>query len=300
MTVLQITDTTCPIGNRYTSLFATCPHVSRRPKAESSHQTSTLCVPSRAVVLRGESSSPLRMPTNSELKAIMSRMQEQHLRAAHTDTEMTPGETNERPSKALDIAWQGFSLNLRMAPGEDGKSLTFRRTKYAEHDAAIGQAITSGKHEWTVTAPNGNANNFVGVATEAVDKRTYPAATSAWAMYLHDGELCSGVASRPRSTGNPLLNTARRGPSANGARNPDWVKRVLRPIPLGTPIHIILDMEEHSLSFKIGDAETQLAYTNLPTAVHPYICSGDIEDRSLLEVSGGVNSVAPPASVPAA
>ena len=238
------------------------------------------------------------MPSNSELKAIMSRMQEQHVGAAQTIRSAIPDSAPR--SVALDIAWQSFSLNVRMAPAEDGRCLTFRRTKYAEHDAAIGQAIESGRHEWTVTAPNGNANNFVGVATEACDKRTYPAATSAWAMYLHDGELCSGVASRPRATGNPLAGTARKGSSANGARNPDWVKRVLRPIPLGTPILVILDMEEHTLSFKIGDAETQLAFTNLPKSVHPYICSGDIEDRSLLEVSGGTNTVAVRAEVPAA
>ena len=42
--------------------------------------------------------------------------------------------------------------------------------------------------------------------------------------------------------------------------------------------------ESRGLSFAVGDAEPQLAYTNLPASVHPYLCSGDKEDNSLMVV----------------
>ena len=59
------------------------------------------------------------MPSNSELKAIMSRMQEQHVGAAQTIRSAIPDSAPR--SVALDIAWQSFSLNVRMAPAEDGR-----------------------------------------------------------------------------------------------------------------------------------------------------------------------------------
>ena len=201
------------------------------------------------------------MPTNADMMRMMTELRESH----HIDNPVKRG-------SPIDITWESFSMSVKMAAGADGRSLTFQRTKYADHDAALGQAISSGRHEWTVRAPNGNANNYCGVAVENCDKRIYPAGTSAWAMYLHDGDLCSGVAARPKKSLGFTRPDGTRGymeaPGAstrgNGAKNPLWAKRVLQPIARGTPITVILDMEERTLSFAIGDEEPKLGFTNLP------------------------------------
>ena len=241
------------------------------------------------------------MPSNAEMVSIMKQhkqvlgtkpMSANTLEDDHNPfITKSPNPTVVRGSQ-LDITWQTFNPNLRVEAGSAGGSLAFRRTKYGEHDVALGQAITSGCHEWTVVSPNGNANNFVGVSSSACDKRIYPAATSAWAVYFHDAELCSGSAAKSSSRGYTRSDgshgymdpPARKG---HGTRNPLWAKRALNPIPRCTPIQAILDMDQHTLAFAIGDAEPQLAFTNLPDSVHPYICSGDHEDRSLIEVYGG-------------
>lgn len=234
------------------------------------------------------------MPTNADLKAIMSRLQEE----GHHGVEDKKDAPVVPRGVAVDVAWQTFNPNMQMTPSADGKGLTFSRIKYFEYDAALGQAIESGRHEWTVTAPHSNANNYVGVASEACDQRTYPAATSAWTMYMHDGALCSGSAASPSAslgftrkdgTRGFLEMTGRKG---SGARNPEWTgKRLLNPIPVNTPIHVILDMEERTLAFAVGDAEPQIAFTHLPASVHPYVASGEIGDRSRMEVSGGVHAI---------
>ena len=200
------------------------------------------------------------------------------------------GDGGEAPAPVID--WQPSSPNMVMAGGADG--LTFRRAKYNGHDVALGQAIESGYHVWTVMAPNSNANNFVGVAAQDCDRSTYPAATNAWAMYLHDAELCSGVATNKapgqgftrldgtRGTLDSLTGAA--ASTGKGCKNPEWRKQMLKPIPHGTPVDVILDMDARTLSFSVGDADSQLAYTNLPASVHPYLCSGDKEDNSLMVV----------------
>ena len=115
-------------------------------------------------------------------------------------------------------------------------------------------------------------------------------------MYLHDGELCSGIAARGKTQLGYTNADGSRGymdePAkvGHGVKNPQWAKRVLTPMPTGTPVTVILDMEERTLSFAIGDAEPQLAYTNLPARVHPYLCSGDKEDNSVLVVCGGAQT----------
>ena len=202
-----------------------------------------------------------------------------------------PQGDGSEPQAVPAIDWQPSGPNMVMSDGADG--LTFRRAKYGGHDVALGQAIESGRHVWTVTAPNNNANNFIGVATKDCDKLTYPAATSAWAMYLHDAELCSGVAiKKVQGQGFTRLDGTRGtldlsdpvASTGKGCKNPTWMKQVLKPIPRGTPVDVILDMDAHTLSFAVGDAEPQLAYTNLPASVHPYLCSGDKEDNSLMVV----------------
>ena len=156
------------------------------------------------------------MPTNADMIKQMTALREAH----HIDNPVIRG-------LPIDITWETFNVNHQMTASDDG-SLTFKRSKYAGQDAAIGtEAISSGRHEWTVTAPNVHANSYVGVARGDCDKTQYPAGTTAFAMYLHDGDLCSGCA----------------GARSNGTKNPKWAKQMLSPIPLGTPIHVILDME---------------------------------------------------------
>jgi hypothetical protein len=169
----------------------------------------------------------------------------------------------------LEAKWNTFNPNMLTTDGENG-AVTLHREKYAEHDVALGQAIDSGIHEWDLSAPNWTANNFVGVALPSCDKRIYPAATSAWAIHLNSGDLCSGVAAKG------LLNSRGR---RIGAENPGWTKM---PAKAGSVVTVILDMEAHTLSFAIGEGEPQLAFTNLPPSVNPYICSGDGKDRSVI------------------
>ncbi|EOD16125.1 hypothetical protein EMIHUDRAFT_352574 [Emiliania huxleyi CCMP1516] len=189
------------------------------------------------------------------------------------------------------MPWRAFDGNLTV--NEDAESMTtsLKRTLYKGFDAALGEELTAGRHEWVVKAPNWSPNNYVGVAADACDKRTYPSDTSAWALHLCDGTLCSGVAHNVTrgmgytrmdgsrgflSTGSAAMAAAR----SNGAKNPLWDgDRVKR----GTPVRVILDMEARTLSFAIGDAEPQLAYTDLPASVCPYVASGDIGERSLME-----------------
>ena len=237
------------------------------------------------------------MPTNAELKAIMRSMEEAHHENDGSDTKQPTAFKVQRGLSA-DVSWQSFNEDTQLAAGDDGKSLKVWRTKYKEHDAVLGEAITSGRYEWTVRAPNGNVNNYAGVAAENCDKKIYPAGTSAWAMYLHDGELCSGVAAKVKKSLGFTRSDGTRGfmdapgmstKSSGGAKNPAWTNNVrVRPIARGTPITVILDMEERTLSFAIGDAEPQLGFSNLPAKVHPYVCSGDgVSDGSVVEVGGG-------------
>ena len=161
---------------------------------------------------------------------------------------------------------------------ETSDNLLFRRDKFNEFDAAIGPRLEHGQHEWTVHAPYSNSNNFIGVSVAFCDERTYPANTSAWAMYLHDATLCSGSASRAKKLRD--RNGASKG---NGLANPGWKSGL---VPRGTKVRVLLDMEARTLSFAIGDADPQLAFTELPASVHPYLCSGAKEDNSVMVVSG--------------
>ena len=231
------------------------------------------------------------MPTNADLKKIMAGMEADH----HRD-EVKAAPPPVPRGIVGEITWESFSQTVQIASERSCQMLTFRRTKYAEHDAIIGNAIEKGIHEWTVCAPNSNANNFVGVSTAACDKRIYPAGTAAWAMYLHDGELCSGTAAKPTASLGYTRQDGTRGflddglmnmRAGNGARNPEWQKKALKPIPTNTPVVVILDMEERTLSFAIGSEAPKLAFSNLPAVVHPYVCSGDLEDRSAMEIYGG-------------
>ena len=69
--------------------------------------------------------------------------------------------------------------------------------------------------------------------------------------------------------------------SGKGLKNAEWVNTPASP---GTPVRIILDMEQRTMSIAVGDAEPQLAYVSLPAPLRPYICSGDTGDRSLIRV----------------
>ena len=213
----------------------------------------------------GPPSALAEMPTNADYRQIALQLASEH-QASDTDSR----------SQHVGIAWQASDPAVDVAADANGSSLTFRRTKYADHDAVLGQAIFSGTFEWTVSAPNSNANKYAGVAAAWCDTRTYPDATCAWAVYLHDGKLCSG---------------AMAGVVEQSAA---WAQYApVRPIPRGTPVHVILDMEQRTLSFAIGEGEPIVAYANLPLPVHPYICSGDVADRSLVVVSGGVHLASP-------
>jgi hypothetical protein len=211
--------------------------------------------------------------------------------------------------------------------GSDGES-TFRRTKAALHDAALGQELKSGRHEWTVTAPNNSSNIFAGVALSTTDCRTYPCATSAWALHFQDGALCSSEVSRARQmrlspkpsvqeldsrsscgSTNSALSSAMSNASTSRESSP-WPslggasaskaqaakgKVVVdlnwedMPVrPFGTTVHVVLDMDARTLSFAIDDAEPRCAFTGLPASVRPYICSGDLGDNSLMVVNGSL------------
>jgi hypothetical protein len=192
------------------------------------------------------------------------------------------------PGDLAAITWTTNSAvnpNLVMTANDDGTT-TFRRSAYAVHDAALGQELKSGRHEWIVTAPNNSANIFAGVAAAKCNTRIYPAATTAWAFHFQDGKLSSGacvkgppLASKGKSQGTEGLHAAAEGKSVMDS---GWIDAPVRP--RGTPVRIILDMEERSLSIAIGDAEPQLAFTSLPRALHPYICSGDNADNSVVVV----------------
>ena len=71
-------------------------------------------------------------------------------------------------------------------------------------------------------------------------------------------------------------------------KNPEWKKVAPNNIARGTPIRAILDMEARTLSFAIGDEEPKLAFTSLPASVRPYVCSGEMGEKSILIVSGRV------------
>ena len=233
------------------------------------------------------------------------------------ESQMGGGEAD--PTRSDQIQWTSYNGSLSLTTDMDGVTTIFRRTMYSEHDAALGQEIVSGVYEWTVTAPNGTPNKFVGVATAACNKRTYPSATTAWAMHLYDGDLCSGAAASDSSLGYTRSDGARGYVAArsarkasNGQKNSQWQEWVLEtacsPAARGTSVRVILDMDARTLSFAIGDAKPQTAYTNLPrSGVHPYVCSGDKEDNSLMlitsrrKTSGGGAAApgpAPPASSP--
>lgn len=177
-----------------------------------------------------------------------------------------------------DIEWKPFDGNMVMSTRPDGV-VAFERTILKEHDVALGQAFTTGVHEWIVTAPNWHPNNYVGVASRYVDKRIYPAGSFAYAMYLHDGTLCSGAASHP-AQGGQAFGVG----SQKAVKSKHWPKDLL--ISTGTPICVILDMDQRTLSFAIGDAQPQVAFTGLPAGMHPYVCSGEKAERSQLVVSG--------------
>lgn len=180
------------------------------------------------------------------------------------------------------ITWQTFDVNLVKTVQGSG-AVSFQRTKFGEHDAALGQAITSGCHEWVVMAANWTPNQYVGVASKYVDKRMYPAGTFAYAMYLHDGSLCSGAATVSRG----FLGIEKEMAQGKALKSSQWAKQTAVVSP-GTAVHVILDMDHRTLAFAIGDAEPCIAYTGLPdTGVHPYLCSGDIGDRSILVTVSG-------------
>ena len=182
------------------------------------------------------------------------------------------------------IDWEPASTNLVMTELDDRTGVSFRRTKYGGHDVALGQAIVSGYHTWTVKTPNTNANAFVGVAAADCDKFTYPAGTTAWTVCIHDGTLCSGVAQRDWNKAAPhsMYGLSAAG---KGSKSSAWLRHHRGPFPRGTAVDVILDMQAHTLSFAIGDADPQLAYTDLPSVVYPYVCSGEVDDRSLMIVT---------------
>ena len=65
------------------------------------------------------------MPTNADMKAIMSRLQEGNglkLDEAQSTT------LSVKRGAALDVTWQTFNDNLQAAAAADGRSLTFTRT----------------------------------------------------------------------------------------------------------------------------------------------------------------------------
>ena len=209
--------------------------------------------------------------------------------APATDADVAGAPVADAPMESLptDIMWAPVDANMVMTV--NGNVLSFRRTKYTDHDAAFGQVLEEGVHEWTVVCPNWTPNNFVGVADRACDDRKYPTATTAWAMHIHGGDLCSGAArqmvgqgfTREDGTRGYLPATGKGAKSAKVQKNAMWTNQ---RCGAGTPVRVILDMDERTLSFAIGDAMPRLAYTHLPDRVHPYICSGEKDDKSLVEV----------------
>ena len=196
-----------------------------------------------------------------------------------------PAPTNDslaaKGESESQITWETFDTNLSMSASDDA-SVVLQRTTYKEHDAALGQELTSGRHEWTLTTVNDNANMYIGVATSQCDKRIYPAGTSAWAMHVHSGKLCSGTR-YTRSNGRQTDVISRVGWAAR--KNPLWENRT-QPVPVGAQVRAILDMDAGILSFAIGDGEPRVGFTNIPKEVHPYVCSGDKADNSRMIVSG--------------
>ena len=87
-------------------------------------------------------------------------------------------------------------------------------------------------------------------------------------MHLHGGDLCSGLAT---ASGQQQ----RKG--HKGVGNPKWIDTPVKP---GTTVTILLDMDKKTISFQVGEGVPQLAYSGLPSIVHPYVCSGEVNERS--------------------
>ena len=63
-------------------------------------------------------------------------------------------------------------------------------------------------------------------------------------------------------------------------RAADWTAT---PVAGGTPVHVLLDMNERVLKLRVGDDGPMMAaYTGLPAeGVHPYVASGEGGDESI-------------------
>ena len=82
--------------------------------------------------------------------------------------------------------------------------------------------------------------------------------------------------------GGRLVNARRASKNTKGKRNDKWENL---SVPPDTPVRVIIDMDARALYFGVADEEPELAYMNLPAVLHPYICSGDMGEKSLMIAS---------------
>lgn len=140
--------------------------------------------------------------------------------------------TVRKPPRAA-IRWKSFHHNMVITT--DGDVTVLSRTKSTHYDVALGEeALSSGRHEWMVSAISTTAHFFIGVATADCQKRT-PLCDSTWK--LHATYV-----------------------SASGQ---------LRNIR----VVVDMDARTLSFACN-DESNLHLACSSLPDSVYPYVCSG--------------------------
>ena len=152
--------------------------------------------------------------------------------------------TVRKPSRAA-IRWKSFHDNMVITA--DGDVTVFSRTTGNNHDVALGEeALSSGRHEWMVSAIKTPNCFYIGVAAAGFRKRSVP----------RPGRPIWGLDVAARS----LLPSRDPFPACTG---------VVRSI------RVVVDMDARTLSFACDDeSNLHLACSSLPDSVHPYVCSG--------------------------
>ena len=145
----------------------------------------------------------------------------------------------------MSVPWTTYHSNCSIAQQRDGSFLFTRKTN-SEYDIALGPATSSGRIEWVAKGSSGRT----GVATDAVDKRN----TVGDSSFFYGVDLDKGS------------QRGRMGTKCN-SYSKSWAR--------GTPVRVIVDMEERKMYVAVGSEAPVLARSDLPPTVHPCVHSGD-------------------------
>jgi len=150
--------------------------------------------------------------------------------------------------------------NMSMLVQDD--RVRFRREYEVGYGAAIGKKLlTTGRHQWTVIFPNGASRSTCLVGVAFADAHGDDHIERSVTVDLADGTQS------PQTEGEYELAA-------------DWRET---PVAGGTPVHVLLDMDERVLMLRVSDDGPMMAaYTGLPAeGVYPYVASGDGGDESI-------------------